>query len=81
MDKQKLLKQWTDRAAKLLVGRTIVAVSYLGEKSCREMMWDRSCLVLTLDNGLHVFSSADDEGNGPGALYTDAAGLPCIPVI
>jgi len=81
MQKQKLRTQWTRRAARLLAGRTIISVGYLDETSCREMSWDRSCLVLTLDNGLHLFPAADDEGNAPGAIFTDAEALPCLPVI
>lgn len=81
MDKQKLLQQWSEKAAKLLVGRRIVAVSYLDDQTRSQMMWSQACIVITLDSGVHLFPSADDEGNGPGALFTDAPSLPCIPVI
>lgn len=81
MKRDELMKDWARKAADALVGRRIVSVGYLDQSSCKEMMWDRSCIVLVLDSGTRLFPSADDEGNGPGALFTDLEHLPCIPVI
>ena len=81
MDKQQLVQRWTAQAARLLVGRTIVAVSYLDEDSQRDLLWDRGCIVITLDNGVRIYPAADDEGNGPGALFTNSPDLLGIPVI
>jgi hypothetical protein len=54
-----------------LVGRKIIAVSYLTVEEARGMGWTRRPLVITLDDGTNVFSSCDDEGNDGGALFTD----------
>jgi hypothetical protein len=43
--------------------------------------WDKSGIVLMLDDGTYIYPSRDDEGNGAGALFTSHADLPVIPVI
>jgi hypothetical protein len=72
---------WTARAQKLLNGRTITAVSYLSAEEASEMGWYGRSLAIELDNGVVIFASADDEGNGPGALFTTDEELPTIPVL
>lgn len=75
-------KSWGERASTLLVGRTIVAVSYLSVEEASEMGWEYGRPVaLELDNGVVLFPSSDDEGNAAGALFTTAEALPTIPVI
>lgn len=51
-----------------LVGRTIKSVGYLTPAEIEEQGWDRSCVVITLDDGTMLYPSADDEGNDAGAL-------------
>ena len=51
-------------AQDLLVGRTIKAVGYTAGEEGRP--WP--CIVL--DNGITLTVSQDDEGNGPGSLFT-----------
>lgn len=72
---------WTARAAKLLVGRTITAVSYLDAQDAGELDWFGRSICIELDNGVVLFASSDDEGNGPGALFTTDPTLPTIPVL
>lgn len=74
-------EQWGRRAAALLVGRRITAVSYLSHDEAAEMDWHARSLAIELDSGMVIFASRDDEGNGPGALFTTAEDLPTIPVI
>ena len=73
-------KRATD-AAKILVGKKVAEVRYLNEKEKSDLGWNNSSLVIFFDDGSYVFSSADDEGNDAGALFTSSESLPIIPVI
>lgn len=73
--------QWTISAGKYLKGRKIVDVRYLTDKEMDGLGWDQSAIVIKLDNGELLWASQDDEGNGPGALFTTIDELPIIPVI
>lgn len=81
MTKSALQNQWAAKVREHLVGRTITDVQYLPAREQNEMMWDRSGIVLILDDGNSVYPSQDDEGNGPGALFTSFEDLPIVPVI
>lgn len=72
---------WTARAQKLLNGRTIRTVTYLTSDEVSDMGWYGRSLAIELDNGVVLFASQDDEGNGPGALFTTDEALPTIPVL
>jgi hypothetical protein len=74
-------KKWQTAAKKLLVGKKIVKVSYMHPDNMDEMGWDRAPLVIILDDGTSIYPSRDDEGNGPGSLFTTNEDLPIIPVI
>jgi hypothetical protein len=76
-----LQKKWLTKASKLLVGKKIVGVSYLCSEDREEMGWCGAPIVITLDDGTNIFPSQDDEGNGPGALFTNDEDLPIVPVI
>jgi len=55
-----------------LVGRTIVEVRPMTDEEKYAEGWEHfvgSPLVLILDNGLKLYPSEDEEGNGPGALF------------
>ena len=57
---------------KELVGAKIIATRAMtaAEKAAEGWEdWHGSAIVLELDNGLIIYPSADDEGNGPGALF------------
>jgi len=40
-----------------------------------DLGWESKSIVLFLDDGSYLLSSTDDEGNGPGALFTNIDGL------
>jgi len=54
-----------------LVGCRIVAVRAMDAHELAAEGWDdhETVPVLVLDNGVIVYPSRDDEGNGPGALF------------
>ena len=61
-------KQWTKKAEKLLLGKKIVKVEWMGENEAEEMDWNSNPVCLLLDNDMWVFPMRDDEGNDGGAL-------------
>jgi hypothetical protein len=61
-------QKWSDRLQPL-VGRTIRRVRYLNDEEQSNVGWDRSAVMIELDDGALLFPSQDDEGNGPGALF------------
>ena len=81
MDRKELQKKWLKDIKKLLVGKKIVDIDYLTEKELDEIGWSRSAAVFTLNDGQIIYASQDDEGNGPGAIFTSYEKLPIIPVI
>lgn len=73
--------QWIEKIGKFLIGKTIKSVSYLTPKATEQLGWYRKAVVIEFDDGSMIFPSQDDEGNGPGALFTSDDELPVIPVI
>ena len=64
-------KHWEEIAQTQLQGRTITKVRYMSVKLAEEQFgWCERGLILTLDDGNQLIVSADDEGNGPGSLFT-----------
>lgn len=80
-EKLKLKVQWGKKARDALKGKTIVDVRYLKGTEQQDFGWDSSSIVLFLDDGQHLLVSMDDEGNGPGSLFTSYEDLPIIPVV
>lgn len=84
MSRNKLSKSWKEASEKLLLGREIVEVRYLTDLEIEDLGWYGGSLVISLKGKdgsiVTVYPSADDEGNGPGALFTDDEELPIIPV-
>jgi hypothetical protein len=76
-----LKKTWGQEAKKALVGRKIVAVRYMTEEELTDHGWERSPLVMFLDDGTAIYPSSDDEGNGAGALFTTSKQFEIAPVI
>ena len=74
-------KEWADKAAALLVGRTIKEVRYMTGIERKDLGWRNRSLVLLLDDGTYIWPSADDEGNDAGAFFTNDPDLVTIPVI
>jgi hypothetical protein len=54
-----------------LVGARVVEVRRLSTRELAREGWptDEHVLALAFDNGLVVYASRDDEGNGPGAMF------------
>lgn len=57
----------------MIAGRTIAKVRWMTQAEMEELGWHRRTTVLELDNGDCVYASQDDEGNGPGTLFGNAA--------
>lgn len=64
----------TAAAAKQLVGRKIIGARYMDQSEAEHLGWDERSFVLILDDKTCIFASQDDEGNGPGALFTTLEG-------
>jgi hypothetical protein len=56
-------------ARQRLLNRRIVEVRYLNPDECRRLMWDRTSIVLVLDDGTTVYAARDAEGNDAGSLH------------
>jgi hypothetical protein len=67
-------KRWTSYGQQHLVGRTIKSVRYMTFEEVEALGWSQRALVMELDNGTLIFPSADDEGNGAGALFGSDTG-------
>jgi hypothetical protein len=72
---------WSSVAAKVLVGRQIVAARYLTNEESRRLGWSTRSVVFELDNGTLVWPSMDDEGNDAGALFTTDRTSDTLPVL
>lgn len=66
--RQELIDHWNAYAEQHLVGRQIVAASYMDPEEIQASLWPAAALVIQLDDGTTFYPMADDEGNGPGAL-------------
>ena len=73
-------KAWGLKVTDAVVGRVIKEARYLTAEEQEDLGWCCGAIVLFLDNGDYLLASADDEGNGPGALFTNIEGLEVIPV-
>jgi len=55
-----------------LIGAKIIKVEYLSAKDSNDIFgWDYQPIQITLDNGVMLVPSADDEGNNAGAIFTN----------
>ncbi len=68
-------------ANRLLRGRTISLVRYITDDEMEQLGWDRKGVVIQFDDDSIIYPSMDDEGNGPGAIFTNSDELAVIPVI
>jgi hypothetical protein len=73
--------EWTRRVRKLLLNKKIVAVHFMTVTEQKECGWDEGAVLFQLSTGEWVYPSRDDEGNGPGSLFTTSTELPIIPVL
>jgi hypothetical protein len=72
---------WTEIAREQLLGKKIVGVRYMTKEEADQLGWDNRPIVLLLDDGIAIYPSQDDEGNGPGALFTNNETNSVIPVL
>lgn len=72
---------WSAAATNVLVGRRIVGARYLNSEEADRLGWHSRSVVFELDNGVLVFPSSDDEGNGAGSLFTTHPTFDTLPVI
>jgi hypothetical protein len=72
---------WTEVASKQLLGKKIIGVRYLKPKETTQLGWDARTVVIQLDDGNLIYPSQDDEGNGPGAWFTNSKEQPVLPVL
>lgn len=74
-------EEWEKKINKFLVGKTIENVRYLTHDEAQEVFgWDRKAVIIWFTDGSTLVPSMDDEGNGPGALFTSDEDLSVIPV-
>jgi hypothetical protein len=61
----------------LIVGRKIVEVRPMTMEELERQGWSRflTTPVIVLDDGTVLFSSQDEEGNGPGDIFTMKGGI------
>lgn len=73
--------RWVGVAARMLIGRKIVAVRYMTNEEAVELGWHMRAIVLVLDDRTMLFPQCDDEGNSAGALGTTNRQNPVLPVL
>lgn len=70
---------WSKQANKALKGQTIKRVRWMTDKEVKEYDWNAKSVVIEFNSGLTILVSVDEEGNGPGALFTNHPNLSVIP--
>jgi hypothetical protein len=59
---------WTKQAEQMLVGKVIKSVRFMTKKEIEMNGWYNSTIVITLDDGVEIYPSQDEEGNDVGVL-------------
>lgn len=80
MTNEELRADWSIEIGKHLIGRKIVKVRYMDEEEMENMGWYGSAVIIQLDDGHILWPSMDDEGNGPGAIFTNIEKMETLPV-
>jgi len=55
-----------------IIGQKIQEVRRMTADEAEAEGWDRGGTVIVLANGIKLYASRDDEGNGAGALFGNA---------
>lgn len=60
------------------LGKTIAKVRWMMKTELKEQGWEPrdKVPVLILNDGSMIFPSCDEEGNAPGCLFGEEAGVP-----
>tara|TARA_R100000900_G_scaffold100512_2_gene77884 strand:- start:743 stop:1003 length:261 start_codon:yes stop_codon:yes gene_type:complete len=81
IDGKPVEQYWTEKIAKLLVGRKIKKIEYISIDEMETNLWHKRPISILLDNGHWITPMMDDEGNDGGAMSTTYRELRTIPVI
>ena len=60
---------------KSIIGQNIVSVRQSTESEKSSNYWDEDFTVIELENGIKLYPSCDDEGNGPGVIFGEDKNL------
>ena len=52
-----------------IIGHKIKAIRPMSKAEKDAEGWNRGAAILELDNGVKLYASRDEEGNGPGVLF------------
>ena len=65
------MPQLTKSPQELLVGATVKKIRPMTKKELEGQFWDadRPTTVVEFTNGVKIFASRDDEGNGAGCMF------------
>lgn len=78
---EEIIDYWLTNTKEHFIGKTITNVTMMSESGMEKLGWSDRCLIFHLNDGTSFCASADDEGNGPGALFTTSEQLPIVPVL
>jgi len=53
----------------MIEGNTVASIRLQTKKEMEAEGWDQPATVLIFDNGMKLYASRDEEGNGAGALF------------
>ena len=69
MTEKELNTKWEATANKILLGRKIVSIKWMGEEEADDSFgWSKRPVKLILDDGTMIIPQCDDEGNDGGVL-------------
>ena len=73
--------KWTKASNDFLKGKIVARVRFSTKAEMKTMDWYAGAVSIEFTDGSWVMAMQDDEGNGPGALFTSSDDLPIIPVM
>lgn len=75
---ERLAETWSKKFQPL-VGKRIKAVRWMTPAEAENRGWDRTPIVIELNDGTLLFPSMDAEGNDAGALFLQPPELSTLP--
>lgn len=79
---QQLRESWERDVNAAMQDAVFERIRWLTQQEQDDMDWPCAAPVLVFSNGVEMVATADDEGNGPGALHTNIKGrLSILPVM
>ena len=58
------------KIGKKMIGQKIRKIRGMTQQEIDAEGWDRGTTLIELEDGRTIFASQDDEGNGPGAMFS-----------